>query len=151
MPRIYSNPALEQCFHHPPHCKMIAPCFLCSGIRLLLMPLGDAASRHNPTVMMSWAAHLLYLPYIPQQLDWGSAHQVGAPRVAPAPDSNIDSELATRETAVPDQVCMFYSMMFLLWQAAGYPFIICVEPSNNGKYLFFQCLNVILSMITVVM
>ena len=27
MPRIYSNPALEQCFHHPPHCKTIAPCF----------------------------------------------------------------------------------------------------------------------------
>ena len=133
MPRIYSNPALEQCFQYPPHCKMIAPCFLCSDIRLLLMPLGDAVSRDNQTVMMSWAAHLLYLPYIPQQLDWGSAHQVGALQVAPAPGSNIDSELTTQETAVPDQVCMFHSMVFLLWQAAGYPFIICVEQVTLGN------------------
>ena len=80
---------------------------------------GDAASRDNQTVMMSWAAHLLYLPYIPQQLDWGSAHQVGALQAAPVPDSNIDSELTTRETAVPDQVCMFYRMVFLLWQVAS--------------------------------
>ena len=97
------------------------------------MPLGDAVSRDNQTVMMSCAAHLLHLPYIPQPLDLGSAHQVEAPRVVPVPDSNIDSELTTRETAVPDQVCMFNRMVFLLWKAASYPFIICVQQVTMGN------------------
>ena len=130
---IFSNTAPKHCSNHSHNFNFMTPLLHCSGIRLLPMPLGDAVSRDNQTVMMSWAAHLLYLPYIPQQLDWGSAHQVGALQAAPVPDSNIDSELTTRETAVPDQVCMFNRMIILLWQAASYPFIICVQQVTMGN------------------